>query len=108
LELYYDIEKESREVGYISKGWADPGFRLGETIHVPIENLPAFEESANGILNMCATQGVTFAADSRGEEGLWIDLNTNIYQDGLTASTLDNVLHTLEYTANKIKQMLLS
>ena len=30
LELYYDIKRGRHEMGYISKGWEDPGFRIGD------------------------------------------------------------------------------
>src|SRR5450830_1026562 len=32
LELYCDLIRDHRDIGYISKGWADPGFRIGEVI----------------------------------------------------------------------------
>lgn len=35
LELYYDLKRGREEMGYISKGWEDPGFRLGDLITVP-------------------------------------------------------------------------
>jgi hypothetical protein len=34
LELYYDLKRGNAEMGYISKGWEDPGFRIGDLITV--------------------------------------------------------------------------
>lgn len=108
LELYYDIEKEGREVSFISKGWADPGFRLGERIHVKLENIAAVEENMDSIVGMCATNGIVPTTEFEGEEGLWIDLTLNIYQDGLTANTLTEALQTIEELKRRITEILLA
>jgi len=35
LELYYDLKQGRHDVGYISKGWNDPGFRVGDLFYIP-------------------------------------------------------------------------
>src|SRR3972149_11231655 len=40
LELYYDLKQGRHDVGYISKGWDDPGFRVGDLVEVPKTNIP--------------------------------------------------------------------
>jgi hypothetical protein len=32
LELYNDLKRGRHDMGYISKGWEDPGFRIGDLI----------------------------------------------------------------------------
>ena len=41
LELYYDIAQFHRGMGYIAKGWDDPGFRVGDVVLVPSGKLDA-------------------------------------------------------------------
>ena len=43
LELYYDLKQGREEMGYISKGWEDPGFRLGDLITVPRSKADRFK-----------------------------------------------------------------
>ena len=35
LEVYFDIARGSQEMGFIAKGWADPGFRIGDRLGSP-------------------------------------------------------------------------
>ena len=30
LELYYDLKRGRHDLGFIAKGWEDPGFRMGD------------------------------------------------------------------------------
>jgi len=30
--LYYDITRGRHDMGYIAKGWEDPGFRIGDLV----------------------------------------------------------------------------
>jgi hypothetical protein len=46
LELYYNLKQGRHDVGYISKGWTDPGFRVGDVIEVPKANILALKAHA--------------------------------------------------------------
>ncbi|MFI5342037.1 MAG: hypothetical protein ACHQ7N_19640 [Candidatus Methylomirabilales bacterium] len=34
LELYYAIRRGRHDMGYIAKGWEDPGFRIGDLVEI--------------------------------------------------------------------------
>lgn len=105
LELYYDIEKEGRNIGYISKGWNEQGFRIGELITCKQKDMDVLRNNFDKILNTCATQGTALGAKIVNGD-LQLDLNINIYQDGLTTNVLKNALETLEFTINKLKSLI--
>lgn len=58
LELYYHIKRGRHDMGYISKGWDDPGFRIGDRIEIPKWKADPFKAHAYQILTFCATNGI--------------------------------------------------
>lgn len=40
LELYFDILKKDKNIRYISKGWDDPGFRVGDYFEMALSMYP--------------------------------------------------------------------
>jgi hypothetical protein len=106
LELYYNIEKEGNDIGFISKGWDDPGFRVGNLITIKLRDLDLFRKNSDKILNTYATQLVACGVRIIENQGLELDLTIPIYQCGLNESVLKNVLETLESTINKIRTLL--
>ncbi len=65
LELYYDVRQGERNVGYISKGWTDPGFRLGEFLIFKPDAIQKFRAGSDSILNLCSSQLVSCGARLR-------------------------------------------
>ena len=57
LELYYDIKRDGEQLGFISKGWTDPGFRVGEVVMIPAEDIANFTARAEGVHDLCSTNG---------------------------------------------------
>ena len=105
LEVYYDIEKEGREVGYISKGWEESGFRIGEIIMCEGGQLASFKANSDKILNVCATPGFGLGVKVI-DNSLELDLNIIIYQDGFNAKVVSEALKNLELTVIKIKALI--
>jgi hypothetical protein len=96
LELYYDIAKDGHDVGFISKGWDDPGFRVGEVLILPAERLDAFRARATQNMDFCSTNGVV-CTGRLTPEGLELSLLDNIYSEGFNIATF---LQTLESVHN--------
>ncbi|MBI4833683.1 MAG: hypothetical protein HY811_02530 [Planctomycetes bacterium] len=103
LEFYYDIKKDGEDLAYISKGWEDPGFRLGELIIIPFKDLNIFRQNSDKILNICSTQVIACGVNATPKSELQLDLTIPIYQDGLTAKTLKDALDTMKTCVTKIK-----
>lgn len=95
LELYYDIEQGKREVGYIAKGWDDPGFRIGDVIAVSKWKIAALKEHAYSLLKYCATRGVAMTVEDNGDDAVTLQMNSVIYSDGFNKKVFAQVLHYL-------------
>lgn len=106
LELYYDITKAGRSVGYISKGWKDPGFRIGDIMVLDEESLDAFRRKSDKVLNVCATQGIACGAHAVEGNKLQLDFSICIYQEGFNAPTFARALETFEMGMNKVRSLL--
>ena len=46
LELYYELKRGRHDMGYISKGWEDPGFRIGDLIEIEKWKEESFKANA--------------------------------------------------------------
>ncbi len=57
LELYFDIKRNDVDVGFISKGWTDPGFRVGEVVIIPAERIDSFTARAEDVHEFCSANG---------------------------------------------------
>ena len=106
LELYYDIRWKDKDIGYISKGWEDPGFRIGDVIDLDYAGIEMFRRNADKILNTCATQGVACGANLVEGDKLQLDLSICIYQEGFNAGTVEAALETFELCVGRVKSFL--
>ena len=104
LELYYDIKRGRHAVGYISKGWGEPGFRVGDVIIVPKAKNTLLKAAAYTLLSFCATRGVvlTFNDTSEGAE---IHMNATIYTDGFNRKVFDQSLDCLNDCVEKAEKL---
>lgn len=101
LELYYDIEQGKRDVGYISKGWDDPGFRIGDIVEVPKWKIAALREHAYVLLKYCATRGVVMTVKENDDDSVELQMDSVIYSDGFNEKVFVQVLHYLTECVQK-------
>lgn len=106
LEIYYDIGKAGRTIAYISKGWEDPGFRIGDMMVLDERSLDAFRRKSDKVLNVCATQGIACGAHAVEGDKLQLDFSICIYQEGFNAPTFARALETFEMGMNKVRSLL--
>lgn len=106
LELYYDIRWKDKDTGYISKGWEDPGFRIGDVIDLDYAGIEMFRRNSDKILNTCATQGVACGVNLIEGDKLELDLSICIYQEGFNAGTVRAALETFDLCVNRAKSFL--
>lgn len=105
LEIYYDLVIKDRGVGYISKGWSDPGFRVGEYFELE-KRMPSFKEKFYKIFQVCSGNLVSVSVSEKTPGKIGISLEIGIYRDGLNEKVLKDVVDTLETTMRKIKHVL--
>jgi len=92
LELYYDIKRGRHDLGYIAKGWEDPGFRIGDLVEIGWWDADLVKANTAPIMRVCATNGIAITIQERP---LTIELQLDgvIYSDGFNRETF---LHTLD------------
>jgi hypothetical protein len=104
LELYYDLKQGRHDVGYISKGWDDPGFRVGDLVEVPNANIPALKTHAYALLKFCATRGIVVTIEEKSE-AVEIQMDSVIYSDGFNRKVFEQVLHYLNVCVEKAEEL---
>ncbi len=100
LELYYDIAKNGGDVAYISKGWDDPGFRLGETITIAGSKIGCLEEAKR----FCDTNGVVLSFTENEESDYEVMIEQLIYSTGFDGLTFAKALSTLVECSERLKR----
>jgi hypothetical protein len=104
LELYFDVVKGKREMGYISKGWDDPGFRVGDVVVVPTSQIKAVRDHAQTLMKYCATRGVTVSGEKK-DGSMEFQMDSVIYSDGFNKKVFAQVLHCLAECREKATEL---
>ena len=105
LELYYNLRQGRHDVGYISKGWDEPGFRIGDIVKVPKWKIADMKEHVYALLEFCATRGVIVTIEEK-EKFIEIQLNSVIYLEGLNKRVFEQVLHYLQECVTKAHELI--
>jgi hypothetical protein len=98
MELYYDIAKDGEDVAFISKGWDDPGFRLGQLVTVSGDMADRLEDARK----FCATNGVVLSYQEKEVSDYEVMLESVIYSTGFDGRTFAQALSTLIKCSNKL------
>jgi len=105
LELYYDLKRGRHDMGYISKGWEDPGFRIGDIIEIPKCRMDLFTVNAYQILKFCAANGIGMTV-SEIKDTAEIHMEGVIYSEGFNKDTFMKTLETLNECIEKTESLL--
>ncbi len=105
LEVYFDMLIKGRNVGYISKGWDDPGFRIGEYFEME-KGIPSFKEKFYKTFQLCSGNLISVSVSEKTPGRVGISLEIGIYQDGFSSKVLKSAVDTIESTMRKIKGLL--
>jgi len=105
LELYYNLKRGRHDMGYISKGWEDPGFRIGDIIEIPKNKLDSFKANVYNILRFCATNGIGMTV-SETKDAVTIHMDGVIYSEGFNKDTFMKTLETLNECVEKAESLL--
>jgi hypothetical protein len=105
LELYYDIKRGRHDMGYISKGWEDPGFRIGDVLIVPKRKIGSLKAGIYELLKFCATNGIALSIEE-GRETVEIQMDAVIYSEGFNKHTFMDTLETLNECIEKAESLL--
>ena len=105
LELYYDIKKGRHDIGYISKGWEEPGFRIGEIINVPKKKIEVLKVNLYKISKYCAVNGITMTIEEK-KDIIEIQMDGVIYNEGFNKETFMKTLESLNECVDKAESLL--
>lgn len=105
LEVYCDVNRQGDPVGFIYKGWDDPGFGIGETIPIAPESMSLFMAQADSVRRMLAANGLSVTAKPVGDEGFWVDMTTVVYSEGLNAGALAAAIRTVADSADMLRRL---
>jgi hypothetical protein len=95
LELYYDVAHGRREIGYIAKGWDEPGFRIGDMVEISRWKAANLKEHVLGLLKYCATRGVALTVQEHDDDSASLEMDSVIYAEGFNPKVLAKALATI-------------
>jgi hypothetical protein len=104
LELYYEIKRGRHALGFISKGWDDPGFRVGEVLAFQEFHGVHFIWTGPEIKRYCAINGIGITFEQRGEI-TEIVLDGVIYTEGFNQTTFRKTLEALNRCVAEIEAL---
>lgn len=89
--LYFDVQLAGEDVGCISRGWTDPGYRLLERVDLPIFATKIWMVR---LREFCATNGISLTR-SADDPDTTVLLESVVYEEGFNAATLAKSLEAL-------------
>jgi hypothetical protein len=104
LELYFDIHRGKEDVGFISKGWSDPGYRMGDTLLIPASKLLLLQANSRKISKLCATNGLVVTAHEQ-RNPIELHLESVIYKEGFNQKVFLQALETLTECVEQVREM---
>lgn len=105
IELYYNVKRGAQEIGYICKGWEDPGFRIGDVIEVPKDRAAQCKAATAQIRKLCAVNGLGVTIEKSGGART-ISLDGVIYSEGFNKKTFKQTIETVIEVVQQIRQMI--
>lgn len=105
LELYYDIKRGRHDLGYIAKGWEDPGFRIGDLVEIGCWDADVLKPNSHHIMDFCATNGIGLAIQESASTTT-LRLDGVIYSEGFNRDTFLKTLDSLNACVEKIHTLI--
>ena len=107
MQIYYELQWNGDTVGFISKGWAEPYYRLGQILCVAEDKLPIITRHSKDISILLATNGISFTSDRDEKKAMrYMNLTTNIPEAGFNKDTLAQAVTTMTACVYKIRGMI--
>jgi hypothetical protein len=105
MQIYFEVQAEGAIKGFISRGWDEPGFRVGQVVMVTIEHVPELQLHAQEIMQLLARNGIAITTDPDDEQTVhYLNLTINIPDAGFNAATLSQAVWTMDACVEQIKK----
>jgi len=105
LELYYNIKRGRHDLGFISKGWEDPGFRVGELVEIGWWDRDVLKANSHDIMRVCATNGIAMTIQE-APSSMTLQLDGVIYSEGFNRQTFLQTLESLNACVERIHALI--
>lgn len=102
LQFYFDLSRDGQDLGFLSRGWDDPGIRMGDLLRVRGGRKAISPVDLRAVLEPGASNGVAFQIHEHTDGTLELELWVPVYGDVTRAEDLSQALKSLE----KCKQRL--
>jgi hypothetical protein len=105
LELYYDLKRGRHNLGFISKGWEDPGFRIGDLVEIGGWDRDVVKAASRQIMRVCATQGIGLTIQE-APTTIALQLDGVLYSEGFNRDTFLKTLESLNVCVENIHSLI--
>ena len=92
-------------IGFIYRGWEDPGFGIGECVPVSPADIPVFMAQADAAVTLLAANGLSLTLTPMSGGGCWLNMTTVIYSDGFNAGALGGALDAIWTAVQTVNDM---
>ena len=107
LEFNYDIERNGEELGYFSRGWGDPGFRVAELLIIRGKSkIAVFNSNTKSILDFCKNNGIGMTTGwsvKNSKKELFVAIDAVIYNEGFNSKTFIRTLNAVRVCVEEIQ-----
>lgn len=104
--LYLDVTYEGIGLGFVYRGWDDPGFGVGDVIMVSAENMPLFGALSGRIFSRLATDGLAVTVHPLPTGGCCLAITSAIYSPGFNARVFGATLRTVAEATAWIERLM--
>jgi len=105
LELYYDIRRGRHDLGFISKGWEEPEFRIGDLVEIGPWEAGVLKANPPDLSRYCATRGIAMTVQET-PMAVTIQLDGIIYSEGFNRDTFLKTLESVNACVERIHTLI--
>ena len=102
--FYFDVFRHRQSLGYISRGWSDPGIRVGDLLFLPARHRDALKPRIRAVLDACSGQGVS-AQWVPHAKGVELHLWSPVYGNPPAVEALHNALQSLQVCKRRVRRL---
>ncbi len=107
LEFNYDIERNGEALGYFSRGWGEPVFRIAELLIIRGKSkIAVFNSNTKNILDFCKNNGIGMTTGwsvKNSKKELFVAIDAVIYNEGFNSKTFMRTLNAVRVCVEKIQ-----
>lgn len=102
--FYFDVFQRRQSLGYISRGWNDPGIRVGDLLFLPARYRDALKPRIKMVLDVCSGQGVSthWVPNAKGVE---LHLWSPVYGHPPALEALHGALQSLQVCKRRVRRL---